>query len=177
MRDIPAWKVLSGVVGQYLRWDSVVLGSLGSEREQGCLSQQSIGARKLVTVFEPRRGLWALFTINHELLLHDLATALSVGVQCRIKKQWPSPFLQMGQCRWVQTRGLLSLESCKGQKCRTFLPSPWEDQWGCTLQESAECGTHKSKDCLCLRVYWRKGIMIFQLWAGDQRLSIFIFIF
>ena len=128
----------------------------------------SIGAGKLVTVCELRRGLSAWFDINWELL-HNLGTALSAGRPCKWQKSSAAlPSFSRGsmEATWwpVSEWG-----SCKAQKCLTFRLPP-EDWCRHTPQESAECGTHKSENCLSLRVYWRKGTVIFQLWGWRSAL-------
>ena len=46
-------------MGWDIRWDSVVSGSLGSQKEQGCLGAAEflgVGAGKAAAISEPRRG-------------------------------------------------------------------------------------------------------------------------
>jgi len=88
--------VLGGKAGRNPRWDSVVSGSPGSQKElgRGCLSvadYQSIGAGNPAS---PGAGFLLAIAINHKQL-YGLVTALQTGAQ-QEAASWEEPLHPLG---------------------------------------------------------------------------------
>ena len=105
------------------------------------------GVENPVIFTEPRRGLSAQFSMNCKPR-HDPETVLCAGWQ-RIE-MWQTSRGGTGACiTQIHALPARDLQKAEVQQPVAF---PWEEECGHPPKENAEFGTHRSEDCLFLRV-------------------------
>ena len=117
MRDGPPWKVLSWRRRQDPKWNSVVSGSLGSQKERGCCAFPSTGVGKLLTV-RCREG--GLSSVSHKTTHCSLTgQPLSRQGPCKGQKRREFPSSPGESMGGMDVR---SLQSLAKQRWRLLFP-------------------------------------------------------